>query len=434
MSVFPSPALALPGGGRFSIPSRMIQVAKIKPDTLPDSETVKAIYAYHKAQPQRRGARLGASIIGGPCDRALWYSFRWAGREEHDGRLLRLFERGQVEEPRVVKELRGIGCEVMDKDPSTGEQVEFSAVGGHLVCKLDGAVLGVPEAPKTWHVLEVKTHNAKSFAALQSKGIASKPTHLAQCAVAMRMSGMTRCLYIAVNKDTDELFSERIRAEDVKSLTDSLMARAKFVVDATVPPEKISDDANHWECKWCSHRAVCHEGKVMDPTCRSCCHSTPTEASTWTCELLAKGLSAEEQEAGCDEHRFIPLTIGYAAYTDAGTDENGKHWVEYRNSEGGAFRNGPGPMGYSSKELAVLPKELVGADHAINHGREAFGAKVVEFTPAAKKIIANASQSTRTKNLRVKAELGEKMTIEEERAEFAAWTKAVNLDMDKIGL
>ena len=43
-------------------------------------------------------AHLGASLLGHPCDRYLWLMFRWAVIEKFDGRILRLFQRGQREE------------------------------------------------------------------------------------------------------------------------------------------------------------------------------------------------------------------------------------------------------------------------------------------------------------------------------------------------
>jgi hypothetical protein len=38
---------------------------------------------------------------------------------------------------------------------------------GHFGGSMDAVALGIPEAPKTWHLCEFKTHNAKSFADLQ---------------------------------------------------------------------------------------------------------------------------------------------------------------------------------------------------------------------------------------------------------------------------
>ena len=38
---------------------------------------------------------LGASEIGDPCSRKLWYLFRWVAVKKFDARMLRLFARGQ---------------------------------------------------------------------------------------------------------------------------------------------------------------------------------------------------------------------------------------------------------------------------------------------------------------------------------------------------
>ena len=190
------------------------------------SKTVKAIYTHYKkvgdAEPPRD--YLGASIIGHPCERYLWYCFRQCCKPNFDGRMYRLFETGDLEEARFVENLRAIGCKVHDTDEN-GEQFEVSAFGGHFLGHMDSAILGIPEAPKTWHVGEFKTHNAKSFAKLKKEGVQkSKPQHYAQVMVYMHLTGMKRALYLARNKDTDELYSERIRYDKAESK--ALMERA----------------------------------------------------------------------------------------------------------------------------------------------------------------------------------------------------------------
>ena len=67
-----------------------------------ESDTVKRIYEFHEQMgaeddgPHR--GRLGASIIGRPCARQLWYSFRNLFDRTFSGRILRLFETGHLEE------------------------------------------------------------------------------------------------------------------------------------------------------------------------------------------------------------------------------------------------------------------------------------------------------------------------------------------------
>ena len=144
------------------------------------SIVAKSIFEWHKKTGDAEPARgyLGASIIGHHCDRYLWYSFRACCKEDFPGRIYRLFETGDLAEIRFTKELRAIGCTVHDVDPNTGEQFEINDFGGHFSGHMDGCALGIPDAPKTWHVLEFKTHNAKSFAKLVKEGVkASKPVH-----------------------------------------------------------------------------------------------------------------------------------------------------------------------------------------------------------------------------------------------------------------
>ena len=126
----------------------------------PQNSTRTLIFKqYEKSAEAGQRPHLGASELGHECERYLWLSFRWAKQPDFDGRMLRLFESGQLAEPRLIANLRAIGVEVSDRDEKGG-QWRFSAVGGHVGGSMDGAALGLPEAPKTWHVLEFKTANA----------------------------------------------------------------------------------------------------------------------------------------------------------------------------------------------------------------------------------------------------------------------------------
>src|SRR4051794_25208226 len=118
----------------------------------PRNPTVDSIYkAYEAAAEDGMRPHLGASLIGDDCERKLFFTFRWATVERHDGRLLRLFQTGHLAEHRFVADLRSIGCTVQDVNPETGKQWSVSAVGGHFGGSMDGVVLGLPEAPKTLH-------------------------------------------------------------------------------------------------------------------------------------------------------------------------------------------------------------------------------------------------------------------------------------------
>jgi hypothetical protein len=161
------------------------------------------------------GWGFSPSDLDNECDRALWYKLRWApAREEFDGRMLRLFQTGHREEARLIDDLRRAGLTVYEYDPDTGKQFTARALGGHVRGKLDGMVQGVPEAPAKWHVLECKSHNLKSFAALIKAGPGNlrvgKFAHWVQCQIYMHIRGVDRALYAAVCKNDDAVWFDRV--------------------------------------------------------------------------------------------------------------------------------------------------------------------------------------------------------------------------------
>lgn len=316
---------------------------------------------------------LGASVIGRPCERALWYDFRWSGARTFEARLLRLFARGQREEDVFSALLEGIdGVRVVQIDPATSEQYRFKS--GHFGGSMDGAVIGLPDAPKTWHVLEFKTHNAKSFAGLEKDGVAkAKPEHWAQMQCYMAWTGMSRALYCAVCKDDDRLHLERIDFD--REAAEALFTRAQRIIDAAEPPARISERPDWYQCKLCDHHALCHGSAVPLPTCRSCAHVTPIADGAWHCARHSKALDVAEQKAGCQAHRYIPALLrNFADAVDADTEANA---VTYQHRVSGQrFINGLPPEGYESTEIhACADKQALG-DSSVREFRVTFDARI----------------------------------------------------------
>jgi hypothetical protein len=274
----------------------------------PSDTTLTRIWqAWEKKNQRRDSRRLGASIIGRECDRALWYSFRWAKRTVFQGRMLRLFARGILEEATIVADLRAAGVNVLELDPDTGKQWEFTDLADHFVCKLDGAACGLVEAPTAWHVCEFKTMNEKTFATLQKVGVqVAKPEHWAQMQTGMGMSGMDRALYVAVNKNNDDIHMERIPF-DAKAWA-RLRQRAKEIIFTLEPPDRMPGAGPaHFKCKLCDFHGICHEtGEIAEKNCRTCRHSIALEDGGWGCDKHQKVLSLEEQQAGCADHAHRP--------------------------------------------------------------------------------------------------------------------------------
>lgn len=298
--------------------------------TLP---TIKAIYAhYERARKNSHRPHLGASQIGNPCNRALWYQFRWCDSAKFDGRMLRLFETGDREEDRLIANLRAVGVEVWSRDPETGRQFNYVAHGGHFGASLDAVGLGFVESKKP-HLIEFKTVNAKGFKELSTKGVeAWKPVYWAQMHVGMYLADLERAYFLAVEKDTDAIYGERVRLD--KALAMQLLAKAETVIFSDQPPARIANDPSDFRCKFCAYFKICHQAAPPEVNCRSCAHITPEKDGTWTCAKHKKLLSTDDQRAACADHLINPYVVDRWEVTDAADD-----WIEFTTPHGEVIRN-----------------------------------------------------------------------------------------------
>ena len=262
----------------------------------------KACVELFKDDPRKH---LGASIIGHDCSAYLWNTFRHLKQEAFDGRMLRLFNRGHLEESRFVKWLQAVGFEVEEFDPATGKQFKISGVNGHFGGSTDGRVKLPPIYQFTdWLITEFKTHGNKSFVNLKDEGVRkSKPMHFKQMSSYGRVYGYRYGLYCAVNKDTDELHFEI--AELDWSLADDLFRKADAIINSRTQPQKIAQVATYRDCTYCHFKSICFYGDEPNKNCRSCEHAVPTENATWTCMLVNQVIPDEVVKEGCSSWRRI---------------------------------------------------------------------------------------------------------------------------------
>ena len=259
----------------------------------PNHTTANLIDQYHASKKENPRPHLGASMLGHPCDRWLWLSFRWVIIESFPGRILRLFRRGQNEEATVVEDLRAIGMEVSDQNGGKQWRVDF---GNHVSGSLDGLILsGVPEAPKKKHLLEIKTHRKKSFDDLEKHKVQkSKPMHWAQMQVYMYGTDVDRALYAAVCKDDDRYYFERVRID--KDAGKNLVERGHRIVSSDRMPPPLSTDPTWYECRFCAAHSFCHKREpIHQKNCRSCGWSTAMPDSTFRCEKHGAEIPYSEQ-------------------------------------------------------------------------------------------------------------------------------------------
>lgn len=305
---------------------------------------------------------LGGSMIGEPCERKLVYSFRWVKKPSHKGRMLRLFQRGHKEEENFVRYLRRVGANVRefserlfyhpesdsyftapwDDDSSLDEysvdvtgdsrHVEAAArrdvhlkqwrildVDGHFGGSLDGIADNIPGMPDLGEkvliefnqadeeedaLLEFKTHNYKSFSKLVAEGVkASKPMHWYQMQIYMHKRNLKRALYMAVNKNDDDLHAEWVDYDP--AIGPKMLEKAERVIRAKKLPPRIGPHAAWADCKFCEFSGICHGGAPILKNCRSCAHSTPVEDGQWKCDLWNAIIPGDVIPVGCDSYKVI---------------------------------------------------------------------------------------------------------------------------------
>lgn len=240
---------------------------------------------------------LGISSLAKPCSRELWYGFRLCAVRKVTARLNRLFGRGHNEEPIIQADFRRIGV----IHHSDQKEVEFCS--GHGKGHIDDILERIPDAPKTPHLGEYKTHNAKSFKDVKAKGVRlSKPVHYGQMVCYMDKLGLTRGLYVAVNKDTDERYYERISADP--ALAEKLFKKGHEIITSRIPPKKIGG-ATWYECKWCDYYQMCHFDEQPMKSCRTCKFIAIQKNGCWFCKTHRIDLAFEQQIQGCGKHEYL---------------------------------------------------------------------------------------------------------------------------------
>jgi len=312
----------------------------------------EAIDKHHKDAQDAPRPHMGASGLGHHCDRWIWLSFRWAVREEFPGRIKRLFRRGHNEEATIQADLEAIGIKFED----TGTDQQFVDLGGHLGGSTDGiAVSGIPGGGMQKHVVEYKTHALKSFNDLEIKGVEkSKPVHYAQMQLYMHGLGMKRALYVAVCKNDDRIYTERIKYDP--DTAQSLLDRGQRLSTAERMPDPISADPSWYQCKLCPAHDFCHGSKLTKQVnCRTCARSTPMPNGKWACARWdANDVAPEHQATGCEAHvlhpDLVPWPIKDSNHPDEAVYEiDGK---DVRNGEPDAFT-------FSSAELIAVNGDVV---------------------------------------------------------------------------
>jgi len=257
---------------------------------------------------------LGMSSLGSDCERKVWLGFRFASRKIIPYRIKLIFDRGHWEEHRIIRDLKKLGLRVFRRNEKSEEieifgtdgekQEQIIGFAGHAKGHLDGRCVGVLEAPKTEHLLEMKSMNDARFKAWQNKGVKeSDPVYYSQTQRYMDKSKLTRTLFAVRNKNNEDLKFERIRFD--KPHADMLAKKEQDIITSDVPfGQKFS--RTWFACKGCSHYDVCHNDAAPVKTCRSCEHVDLALEGKWLCAMNKdKELSLADQLKACPSYRRL---------------------------------------------------------------------------------------------------------------------------------
>ena len=260
---------------------------------------------------------LGFSSAG-DCERKQDYRFSFADAEKFNAKTLKNFADGHRTEDLVIERLRLVsGVTVISHDPDTNRQIEVEDFNGHFRGHLDGEVLGLQQAPKTWHVLEVKCVGEANFRKFQKIKSAHgekntlkewNEVYYAQHQLYMLYRGHKRGYLIVASAGGRDWDAVRTNL-DKEAATFYARRAQRIIENRDLLPPRVSDNPSVPPCVWCEYKAICHEGKLPARNCRTCIFSEPRLNGGWHCQKHEKTLSYNEQREGCIDQRYRPALI-----------------------------------------------------------------------------------------------------------------------------
>jgi hypothetical protein len=178
---------------------------------------------------------------------------------------------------------------------------------------MDGVILGLHQAPKTWHVLEIKASAKWQDLDKAKKKVGDKsalrewnPTYYGQAVLYMDYAGLDRHYTVVVSPGARDWTSVRTDADPAWAAV--LKAKAERIIFTDTAPDRIGD-ATNFVCRRCDFRNICHDGDMAERHCRTCLHSEVLREGGWRCAQFGHELSKTDQEAGCAGHRFLPSLV-----------------------------------------------------------------------------------------------------------------------------
>jgi len=301
---------------------------------------LEAIEALPPVQDESERDYLGASILGEACQRKLWLQFhKYVEPEKFSSRMLRLFYRGQREEGMFEMYLRETSFNIIENCMSQARWTDGF---------MSGAGDGVVEKNGERYCVEYKTHSLAQFKSLERGYLAnSHPKHFTQCQVNALKFNCVGSIYLAVNKDNDELFCDVIALDN--EFANQELAKGEYVTMADKPPERIANKPTAFACKFCHAKDVCWGFDAPRVNCRNCTSATKhREYGTFGCgmkqdsnDLTKRNSNNQLDESGsCAHHSFNPYAIHELLGWEPLEFFPSQRAVKYKKPDGSELTNG----------------------------------------------------------------------------------------------
>lgn len=197
---------------------------------------------------------IGASSIGNPCLRAIWYGYKGYESAGFPTSTQITFDIGKSLEELLLNyiELSGIKVERANESNDFLKCVhpKIKEFQGHI----DGLIHVENDSPI---ILEIKTAKASSFNVFKKDGLETwSKIYYSQIQSYMGMTGYHRAIILVINKDSSELHMEWVYFdEDYYSL---LSEKAQYIKTQSEPPARINNNSCFYMCARCVFKNVCH--------------------------------------------------------------------------------------------------------------------------------------------------------------------------------
>lgn len=195
---------------------------------------------------------LGLSQCGKECQRELWYIHNGYPKEQIKGRILRLFQLGNILEDQIRQDFMGAGYGMH----SDQKEISFKYNGLKLVGHCDGIVTGLHESNKP-HLWECKTAGDKAFKKLLKLRSYQgwNATYYGQIQIYMMGLKLDRSLVTVYNKNDSNVYQERISLD--KDYAIKLLETVFKTISLDKPPPRKCPRANWFETNFCDYKKTC---------------------------------------------------------------------------------------------------------------------------------------------------------------------------------